>query len=69
MDRIHRPATPALLDVLEPATGLSFDVVELEELLLAVDDRIEYGAGGESRVVLAGVRRDLMLELGRLVAS
>lgn len=65
-----RPPAPPVLELLEPPRGRGFDLVELEELILAVDDRIEYGAAApESRAILRDIRNDLTLELGRLVAA
>lgn len=62
-----RPAPP-VLELLEPPRGMGLDLVELEELILAVDDRLEI-CGPDSAPTLRGIRARLNRELGRLVAA
>lgn len=65
-DRRRMPA-PAVLELLEPPVGLGFDADELEELILAVDDRIDVTGDPSRRLTLGRARTRLEAELGRII--
>lgn len=64
----EKPAPP-LLDLMELPRGLGmFDADELEELILAIDDRLDIVGEPFRRARLLRVRGTAERELGRLVA-
>ena len=56
-----------MLELLEPPVGMGLDADVLEELILAVDDRLDVTGDPCRRVVLARGRGLLERELGRII--